>query len=49
MHFRILIAEDEDITRKHLIYALKKEGYEVVEQETGARPLNSWRKTISIY
>jgi DNA-binding NtrC family response regulator len=28
MSLRILIAEDEDITRKHLLYALSREGYE---------------------
>ena len=39
MHFKILIAEDEDITRKHLIYALKREGYEVVGTRNGREAL----------
>jgi len=37
--FRIVIAEDEDITRKHLLYALKKEGYEVVGTKNGREAL----------
>lgn len=44
MHFRILIAEDEDITRKHLIYALKKEGYEVVGTCNGREALEQLEK-----
>jgi YesN/AraC family two-component response regulator len=39
MHFKILIAEDEDITRKHLIHALKREGYEVVGTRNGREAL----------
>ncbi len=39
MKFKILIAEDEDITRKHLIYALKKEGYDVVGTRNGREAL----------
>lgn len=39
MNFKILIAEDEDITRKHLVYALKKEGYEVVGTRNGREAL----------
>ena len=39
MRFKILIAEDEDITRKHLIYALKKEGYDVVGTRNGREAL----------
>ncbi|MBI5632614.1 MAG: sigma-54-dependent Fis family transcriptional regulator [Nitrospirae bacterium] len=35
MGARILIAEDEDITLKHLTYALKKEGYEVIGVSNG--------------
>ena len=35
MGTRILIAEDEDITLKHLTYALKKEGYEVIGVKNG--------------
>ena len=44
MHFKILIAEDEDITRKHLIYALKKEGYEVVGTSNGREALEQLEK-----
>ena len=40
MNFRILIAEDEDITRKHLLYALTKEGYEVVGVRNGREALS---------
>ncbi len=39
MSLRILIAEDEDITRKHLLYALKKEGYEAFETRNGREAL----------
>ncbi len=39
MRFKILIAEDEDITRKHLIFALKKEGYDVVGTRNGREAL----------
>ena len=35
MAFKILIAEDEEITLKHLISTLKGEGYEVVGEEDG--------------
>jgi two-component system, NtrC family, response regulator HydG len=44
VHFKILIAEDEDITRKHLIYALKKEGYEVVGTRNGREALEQLEK-----
>jgi len=44
MHFRILIAEDEDITRKHLIHALKKEGYEVIGTCNGREALEQLEK-----
>ncbi|MEJ2695784.1 MAG: sigma-54 dependent transcriptional regulator [Candidatus Sulfobium sp.] len=40
MNFRILIAEDEDITRKHLLYALKREGYETVGVSNGREALD---------
>jgi CheY-like chemotaxis protein len=33
--FKIIIAEDEDITRKHLLYALTREGYEVAGTKNG--------------
>ena len=39
VRFKILIAEDEDITRKHLIYALKKEGFDVVGTRNGREAL----------
>jgi two-component system, NtrC family, response regulator HydG len=44
VHFKILIAEDEDITRKHLLYALKKEGYEVVGTSNGREALEQLEK-----
>jgi two-component system, NtrC family, response regulator HydG len=40
VNFRILIAEDEDITRKHLLYALTKEGYEAVGARNGREALS---------
>ncbi len=39
MDLKILIAEDEDITRKHLLHALKKEGYLVVGTRNGREAL----------
>ena len=39
MNFKILIAEDEEITLKHLVYALKKEGYNVVGTKNGREAL----------
>lgn len=39
MGFRILIAEDEEITLKHLLNALTKEGYEVIGVRNGAEAL----------
>jgi DNA-binding NtrC family response regulator len=38
--FKIIIAEDEDITRKHLLYALTREGYEVVGTKNGREALS---------
>ncbi len=35
MKFRILVAEDEEITLKHLVYTLKKEGYDVTGTRNG--------------
>ena len=40
MSLKIVIAEDEDITRKHLLYALKKEGYEVFGARNGREALD---------
>lgn len=39
MKFRIIIAEDEEITLKHLLYTLKKEGYDVVGVKNGREAL----------
>ncbi len=39
MTLKIVIAEDEDITRKHLITALKTEGYETVGVKNGDEAL----------
>jgi DNA-binding NtrC family response regulator len=44
MSFRILIAEDEDITRKHLLHALTKEGYEAVGTGNGLEALGRIEK-----
>lgn len=40
MNFKIIIAEDEEITLKHLVYALKKEGYEVTGAKNGKEALD---------
>ncbi|HET6515143.1 MAG TPA: sigma-54 dependent transcriptional regulator [Thermodesulfovibrionales bacterium] len=39
MNFRIIIAEDEDITRKQLLHALKREGYDAVGARNGPEAL----------
>jgi DNA-binding NtrC family response regulator len=39
MDFKILVAEDEEITLKHLVYALKKEGYNVTGVNNGREAL----------
>ena len=39
MGLKIIIAEDEDITRKHLVHALKKEGYLAVGARNGREAL----------
>jgi len=41
MNFKILIAEDEEITLKHLVNALKKEGYDVFGTKNGREALNA--------
>ncbi|VAX30516.1 Response regulator of zinc sigma-54-dependent two-component system [hydrothermal vent metagenome] len=41
MSFKIFIAEDEEITLKHLMYALKNEGYTVSGAKDG---LEAWQK-----
>jgi two-component system response regulator HydG len=39
MAFKILVAEDEDITLKHLLNALQKEGYQVAGTQNGTDAL----------
>ncbi len=39
MAFKVLIAEDEEITLKHLVNALQKEGYVIVGTQNGADAL----------
>ncbi len=39
LNFKILIAEDEEITLKHLVNTLKKEGYIVVGTKNGREAL----------
>ena len=41
MNFKILIAEDEEITLKHLVNALKTEGYDVFGTKNGREALNA--------
>lgn len=41
MSMKIFIAEDEEITLKHLMYALKNEGYSVAGARDG---IDAWRK-----
>jgi DNA-binding NtrC family response regulator len=41
MNFKILVAEDEEITLKHLLNTLKKEGYDVVGAKNGIEALNA--------
>lgn len=44
MAFKILIAEDEDITLKHLLNALQKEGYQAVGTQNGSDALQKIEK-----
>jgi DNA-binding NtrC family response regulator len=39
MNFRIIVAEDEEITLKHLVHTLKKEGYDVTGTRNGREAL----------
>ena len=39
MNFKILIAEDEEITLKHLVNTLKREGYDVTGSRNGREAL----------
>ena len=41
MAFKILIAEDEDITLKHLVHALEREGYTAVGVQNGTDALKN--------
>jgi two-component system response regulator HydG len=41
MSFKILIAEDEEITLKHLVNTLKREGYEVLGTKNGREALSA--------
>ncbi|MDH4232827.1 MAG: sigma-54 dependent transcriptional regulator [Nitrospirota bacterium] len=40
MAFKILVAEDEEIARKHLLYTLGNEGYEVLGAKNGREALD---------
>ncbi|HAM51975.1 MAG TPA: Fis family transcriptional regulator [Nitrospiraceae bacterium] len=40
MKFKILIAEDEEITLRHLVYTLKKEGYDVLGTKNGREAID---------
>ena len=42
----ILVVEDEDIARKNLEYILKKEGYDVVSVNSGAKAINIDKNTL---
>jgi len=44
MNFRILIAEDEEITLKHLVNTLKREGYEVVGLRNGREAVEALQR-----
>ncbi len=41
MNFRILVAEDEEITLKHLVNTLKREGYQVLGARNGREALEA--------
>ncbi|GER92748.1 Fis family transcriptional regulator [hot springs metagenome] len=44
MIFKILVAEDEEITLKHLVNTLKKEGYDVLGTKNGREALDAMSK-----
>ena len=46
MNFRVLIAEDEEITLKHLVNALKREGYDVMGTHNGREALRELSKNL---
>lgn len=45
MNFRVLVAEDEEITLKHLVNTLKREGYEVFGVRNGREALEHLSST----
>jgi len=46
VNFRVLIAEDEEITLKHLVNALKSEGYDVTGTHNGREALRELSKNL---
>lgn len=44
MTFKILVAEDEEITLKHLVNTLKREGYDVLGTKNGREALDAMSK-----
>ncbi|HXX54035.1 MAG TPA: response regulator, partial [Thermodesulfovibrionales bacterium] len=46
MNFRVLIAEDEEITLKHLVHALTREGYDVMGTHNGREALRELSKNL---
>lgn len=46
MNFRVLIAEDEEITLKHLVHALTREGYDVTGTHNGREALRELSKNL---
>ncbi len=44
MNLKILVAEDEEITLKHLLYALQKEGYAVTGVKNGTEALEKIKR-----
>ena len=46
MNFRVLIAEDEKITLKHLVNALTREGYDVMGTHNGREALRELSKNL---
>jgi len=46
VNFRVLIAEDEEITLKHLVNALKREGYDVMGTHNGREALRELSKNL---
>lgn len=44
MNFKILVAEDEEITMKHLVNTLEREGYDVLGTKNGREALDAMSK-----